>query len=206
VSHKARQVLPESECELLRALTGPDLKARARDLVEAGWSLASIANAFDPPKQRSSVRAWVTSPQRTPHTQPLPPVPSPSSYSSSSAYSTIAAAEKSGSRATPHASTSPTSSPASAARQKTAVVVAPRRRVYNPEAPVLTPRTRDRIASLAPVARRYRARTNPDSPLARANAELTDTCVRMYSAGASVRELAAAAGVTYRAMARRLGR
>ncbi len=198
MSHKARQVLPESECELLRALTGPDLKARARDLVEAGWSLASIANAFDPPKQRSSVRAWVTSPQRTPHTQPLPPVPSPPS-TSSSAYSTIAAAEK----LNPPASS--TSSPASAARQKV-VVGATRRRVYDPGSPVLTPRTRDRIASLAPLARRYRARTNPDSPLARANAELTDTCVRMYSAGASVRELAAAAGVTYRAMARRLGR
>lgn len=188
MSHKARQVLPESECELLRALAGPDLKARARDLVEAGWSLASIANAFDPPKQRSSVRAWVTAPPRPTTTHNLPPIPS----SSSSSSSVIAAADLSRSGTHAHA-----------AGHAHAHV---RRRVYNPEAPVLPPRTRDRIASLAPLARRYRARTSPDSPLARANVELTETCARLYSSGASVRELSLAAGVTYRAMARRLGR
>lgn len=63
-----------------------------------------------------------------------------------------------------------------------------------------------RIAELAPVARRYRARVAPLSSPALANSELSHLCKTLYSSGVTVRELANAAGVTYRAMARRLGR
>jgi hypothetical protein len=44
------------------------------------------------------------------------------------------------------------------------------------------------------------------SPQATANEELTIICTRLYESNVTVRELSAAAGVTYRAMARRLGK
>jgi hypothetical protein len=47
---------------------------------------------------------------------------------------------------------------------------------------------------------------SPSSEEARANDELTSVCVSLINDNVTVRELAAAAGVTYRAMARRLGR
>lgn len=197
----ARQVLPVEECEFLRALTGAQLKCRARELHEAGWTLAAIAAAWDPPRQRSSVRAWVLSPQANPpavpHTRPVPSPDSPpassfsSSFSSSSS-STIGTAESLNSALV--------SSLSPAARPQV------RRRVYDPKAPRLTPANRRRISDLAPLARRYRARTSINGTYARANRELTELCQTLYRSGASVRELSIAAGVTYRAMARRLGR
>lgn len=66
--------------------------------------------------------------------------------------------------------------------------------------------TRERIAYLAPTARRYRARVAPFSAPAMANAELSHICRTLHGNGVTIRELATAAGVTYRAMARRLGR
>jgi hypothetical protein len=65
---------------------------------------------------------------------------------------------------------------------------------------------RRRIGELAPTARRYRARVAPLSQPALANGELSHICKTLYSSGVTIRELANAAGVTYRAMARRLGR
>lgn len=178
--------MPPAERDLLRALTGSELKARARALHEAGWSLASIANAFDPPRQRSSVRAWVLSPVTAEQPAHLPPIPSLSSSSSSSSSSSFIAAAESFSSA---GDLDPV-----------------RRRVYDPTQPRVPPSARRRISSLAPLARRYRARTNPNGTYARANQELTEICDHLYRTGASVRELSLAAGVTYRAMARRLGR
>ena len=194
----ARQTLPVEERRLLRSLSGAPLRARARALHEAGWSLASIANAFDPPRQRSSVRAWVLSNSSSPVEQPahLPPPPIPSSSSSSSSsYSSIAAGEKSA-----------FSSSLSAAAGSASAAASVRRRVYDPSQPRISPAARRRISGLAPLARRYRARTNPNGTYARANQELTELCHDLYRTGASVRELSLAAGVTYRAMARRLGR
>lgn len=63
-----------------------------------------------------------------------------------------------------------------------------------------------KIQDLAPVARRYRASMSPLHRAALANLELTQIAQRLYTSGVSVRELATAADVTYRAMSRRLGR
>lgn len=186
---KAR--LPEGECVYLRTLSGAPLKSRARALYDLGWSLAAIAEAWDPPKQRSSVRSWVFANVPAPHTQPPLP-PSPSSFSSSS--SSIAAAEKS--------DPAPNPNPTSKTKTKTKVP----RRVYDPSSPRVTPAQKKKISTLAPLARRYRARTPYGGTYAKANRELTDLCKKLYYSGASVRELSLAAGVTYRAMARRLGR
>jgi len=63
-----------------------------------------------------------------------------------------------------------------------------------------------RIKELSPLARRYRSGMLDNSPAAIANAELGQICLDLYAKNVTVRELAAAAVVTYRAMARRLGR
>lgn len=184
MSH-VKERLPFSERQYLSTLKGVELRARARALNEAGWSLASIAEAFDPPRQRSTVRAWVLSHVPPTHTNtdthPIPPISSPSSPSSASSTSTLGTAEDFSS-------------------------VRARRRVYDPANPKVPPAQKRKISQLAPLARRYRARTSPNGTYARANQELTMTCVALYRSGASVRELALAAGVTYRAMARRIGR
>jgi len=173
---------------LLRSLSRADVRARARDLYRVGWSLSSIAEAFDPPKARTSVRSWLT----TSHPSLEHPLPSPASSASdsSSSSSTIDTAE----------SLTSTSQPPAPAR-------VPRDyRQVDSAASVISSSERSRVAELAPLARRYRAGTPRLGPLGVANDELTALARELYDRGAPVRELAEAAGVTYRAMARRLGR
>ena len=62
------------------------------------------------------------------------------------------------------------------------------------------------IDDLAPVARKYRAGMHPLHRASTANQDLTELVTRLHESGVSVQELATAAGVTYRAMARRLGK
>jgi hypothetical protein len=61
-----------------------------------------------------------------------------------------------------------------------------------------------RIHYLAPLARRYRARSNPHGLYAQANDELTRLCRRLYGEGVGIRELSVTAEVTYNAMKRRI--
>jgi hypothetical protein len=61
-----------------------------------------------------------------------------------------------------------------------------------------------RLKQLADLSRRYRAKTPPNSPLAEANRELTVLATELYDRGIPAAAIAEAAGVTYRAMARRL--
>jgi hypothetical protein len=76
------------------------------------------------------------------------------------------------------------------------------RRVSPGVPPDMIPRLRD----LSSLARRYRARTDPAGPTARANEELTAVARTLRSVGVPTAEIARAAGVSYRAMARRVGR
>ena len=190
-----KERLPEVERAYLCSLSSALVRERARALHAAGWSLASIAEAWSPPRQRSTIRAWVLSPTSPepapPFTQPLP---LPSSSSSSSSSSLIEAGEK--------ADLEQSASAPAQAKTKTKV----RRRVYDPDNPKISAAQKKRISNLAPLARRYRARTPQNGTYSRANRELTDLCRTLYYSGTSVRELSLAAGVTYRAMARRVGR
>jgi hypothetical protein len=170
--------LPSEEVEVLVKCSGDVLRARVQALREAGWTLASIADAWNPPKQRSSIRLLATTPTKT----PLPIVSSPPSPSSS-----LTAAERKN-------STTP-----AARRHRRA------RRFYTEESPKISKDDSRTLKRLAPLARRYRARANPNGAYAVANTELTGLCIVLYRNGVSVQELAATAGVTYRAMARRLG-
>lgn len=174
----ANMKLPSEEVEVLVKCSGDVLRARVQALREAGWTLASIADAWTPPKQRSSIRLLATTPTST----PLPIVSSPPSPHSSS----LTAAEKKNS--------------ATAVRRHRRA-----RRFYVQESPKIPTADARTLKRLAPLARRYRARANPNGAYAVANTELTGLCIVLYRNGVSVQELAATAGVTYRAMARRLG-
>ncbi len=62
-----------------------------------------------------------------------------------------------------------------------------------------------RIAELAPLARKFRATMNNGHPSAKANREMTQLCVRLHhEERVTIRDLAEAASVSYRAMARRV--
>lgn len=78
---------------------------------------------------------------------------------------------------------------------------APRLRSISPGVP---PEIRPRLRELSELSKRYRAKTRPDSPLAQANRELTYLAQQLRARGVPTAAIAEAAGVTYRAMARRL--
>jgi len=73
-----------------------------------------------------------------------------------------------------------------------------------PTSPGIQEDTFDEIRSLAPLARSYRAKMTQTSSAAVANRRLTDICVKLHENGVGIRELAEAAGVTYRAMYKRI--
>jgi hypothetical protein len=75
-----------------------------------------------------------------------------------------------------------------------------------PASPGISPADRDTIKILAPIARKYRSGMHPMHAAAMANTDLTTICKTLNDANVSVQELADTAGVTYRAMAKRLGR
>jgi hypothetical protein len=78
---------------------------------------------------------------------------------------------------------------------------APRLRSVSPGVP---PELRIRLRELSALSKRYRAKTSPTSPLAQANNELTQIARQLKNRGVPTAAIAEAAGVTYRAMARRL--
>ena len=173
--------LPPDEALLLRSLSGKILRARVSELFYSGWSLAAIAEAFDPPRARSTIRSWIT-PSPTPYPSRPTPVSSPPSSSSSSL---ITAAED-----------SHPPSPAPKPREE--------RRIYDPRSPQLSIAAARKIADLAPVARHHRSGAAPTGRYAVANDELNRLCRLHFERGVSIRELALAAGVSYKAMERRV--
>lgn len=185
--------LPSDEITLLCALSAPAQRARARQLYDLGWSLSAIGEAFSPPRSRSTVRAWVqspspsSSPSLSSHMLPSPPLPSPSSLHSLSSPSAASSSS---------IGTAESSSPTSPRRVQ--------RPAFHPLYPTVSEDDVRRIQELAPLARRYRSRANPDGAYALANEELTQLCCSYYDSGTSIRELAHWAGVTYKAMERRV--
>lgn len=173
--------VPPAERELLATLTGRDLHARLRDLFEAGWSLSSLAEALPTPRPRTTVRAWITS---------LPPLPTPPPLSLSSAPLKEAP--------------SPVPSPFAPASSSSSSPLTRRFSSPRRSRSGIDSSTREKISTLAPLARRHRPRTSPRNPARLANESLTRLTRDLYGRGASIPELAEAAGVTYRAMRRRV--
>ena len=151
--------LPKSEAEFLASLSKEQLWRRVKDLNDAGWTLQSIADAFDPPRRRSTIRSWVI--KDTPQCEFVTATPTPPQ-------------------------------PKAKSRRK------------RPRSPGIPHDEQLRIARLSPLARRFRARTNPSSTSFTANQELTNIAGLLYNKGVTVSELARASGVTYRAMKRRV--
>jgi hypothetical protein len=151
--------LPKSEAIFLASLSKEQLWRRVKDLNDAGWTLQSIADAFDPPRRRSTVRSWVI--KDTPECVFVTATPTPPQ-------------------------------PKAKSRRK------------RPRSPGIPHDEQLRIARLSPLARRFRARTNPSSTSFTANQELTNIAGLLYNKGVTVSELARASGVTYRAMKRRV--
>ena len=151
--------LPKSEAIFLASLSKEQLWRRVKDLNDAGWTLQSIADAFDPPRRRSTVRSWVI--KDTPECVFVTATPNPPQ-------------------------------PKAKSRRK------------RPRSPGIPHDEQLRIARLSPLARRFRARTNPSSTSFTANQELTSIAGLLYNKGVTVSELARASGVTYRAMKRRV--
>ena len=178
--------LPPDEAQVLRSLSGKILRARVSELFYSGWSLAAIAEAFDPPRARSTIRSWIV-----PSPTPYPSRPTPVSSPPSSSSLPITAAESCPSPA-PAPSPSPTPKP----REE--------RRIYDPRSPQLSIAAARKIADLAPVARHHRAGAAPTGRYAVANDELNRLCRLHFERGVSIRELALAAGVSYKAMERRV--
>lgn len=78
---------------------------------------------------------------------------------------------------------------------------APRTRSISPEVP---PELIPHLRELAGLSKRYRAKTPSSSPFAQANREFTEISLELYHRGVPAASIAEAAGVTYRAMARRI--
>jgi hypothetical protein len=175
-----RAQLPESEHRLLGALSGNELKARVRELVAAGWSMSAVGKACAPPRSRSTIRSWI----------------SPSSSSDS----TISAVKNSSFNLVHSVHPVPTA-PAKKDRY------APKRKNVMPHAsPGLTEVDKSSIKALAQLASRYRSTSSTSSAYGKANADFTQLVNTLYSRGVTVREIAAAAEVTYRAINRRITR
>lgn len=75
-----------------------------------------------------------------------------------------------------------------------------------PKSPGIGQSDADRLRSLAPLARQFRSGMPSSSAQALANEELSVLAKALFSRGVTIAELSRAAGVTFRAMARRLGR
>jgi len=71
----AAPLLPKSERDLLVTLTKDALCHRVQELVSAGWSYQSIANAFTPVKTRSTIRSWAV--RKVKNQESIAPVPRP---------------------------------------------------------------------------------------------------------------------------------
>lgn len=75
-----------------------------------------------------------------------------------------------------------------------------------PVSPGVPQDLKPKLYDLAAMARRYRARSPMSSPFAQANEELTTIALTLRSMGVPTAAIAEAAGVSYRAMAKRLSK
>jgi len=75
-----------------------------------------------------------------------------------------------------------------------------------PKSPGIPKETQERLRQLAPLARYYRSGMNSSTPFAIANEEMTRIVQDLYNNNVKIAEIARAAGITNRAIARRLGK
>ena len=155
--------LPQPEVDLLRILNRRELLTRVHQLYHEGWTLSAIGTAFDPPKGRSTVKAWV---DQNHTSNPVDvPIPSPAHKTPKNGYQRL-----------------------------------------TPVSPGVPPITAEELRRLAPVAQQYRAKTPSSSRPAVANALMDQIVKDLRTNNVSIADIARAAGVTHRAIAKRLSR
>lgn len=155
--------LPQSEVDLLRILNRRELLTRVHQLYHEGWTLSAIGAAFDPPKGRSTVKAWV---DQNHTSNPVDvPIPSPAHKTPKNGYQRL-----------------------------------------TPVSPGVPPITAEELRRLAPIAQQYRSRTPSSSKPAVANALMDQIVKDLRTNNVSIADIARAAGVTHRAIAKRVAR
>lgn len=169
------QPLPPEEVSFLDSLSQDELISRVYHLYHAGYTLQAIGDSLTPKRPRSTVRSWLL-------------------------------------RFTPPQERDLVDAPIQDLPVSVALPI--KRPIYKthpdgyqkrrPVSPGILPDELELIQSLAPLARQYRAKMSINSTAAVANDQLTAICLRLQANGVSIRELAQAAGVTYRAMYKRL--
>jgi hypothetical protein len=155
--------LPKNEVDLLRSLKRKELLTRVHLLYNKGWTLQAIGNAFDPPRRRSTVKAWVDK-KDTIHPINVP-IPDPTHKTPKNGYQRI-----------------------------------------TPVSPGVPDDVADVLKNLAPLARLYRARMPSTSRESQANEEMDRIVKDLRSNNVSIADIARAADVTHRAIARRLNK
>lgn len=174
----AVQNLPQTEQDYLRSIRDdlPALRSRVQALRAQGWTLNAIGSPLE--ARRSTVRSWEHHPDVSPPDSSSPAIPELP--------------------APPNLRPAPTlsySGPFSTAPHYPAV------RALRPDVPT---HDQERIRQLAPLARKVRGGTPPNSPFREAKSELDALLLAYHARGVSVQRLATLSGVSYRAMKVRL--
>ena len=157
------QSLPDKEVTFINSLSGPNLHKRASALYCAGWTLASIGDALEPTRTRSTIKSWV---DRYPNPNPKlldVDIPIPRLRTPEGGYQRL-----------------------------------------TPPSPGVPLSTQERLQQLAPQARLFRHRMPAGHPYAQANQEMNELVLQLRANDVSIADIARAAQVTHRAIARRL--
>lgn len=159
------QSLSHTEVLFLRSLSGERLHIRAKQLFQAGWTLNSIGEALDPPKGRSTVKAWIDRLDLvSPHNVDVP-IDFPRLRTPEGGYQRL-----------------------------------------TPKSPGVPNDTAERLAQIAPLAKNYRSGMSPSHPASLANEEMDQITRELKANDVSIADIARAANVTHRAIARRLSK
>lgn len=159
------QSLPKSEVAFLRTLSGERLHIRSKQLYSVGWTLNAIGEALDPPKGRSTVKAWIDRLDQVSLHNVDVPIDFPRLRTPEGGYQ----------RLTPK-------SPG----------------VTNGEAYILK--------ELAPIAQTYRSGMASTHPATQANEAFQSLVLQLHANDVSIADIARAANVTHRAIARRVNK
>lgn len=176
------QQLPGDEILYLRTLSVSARFIRMKALYDAGWTLRAIGESQTPQVTRSAVRYWINSVPRLGVVFPPtgePAVPAP-------VYVTEA----------PRVPGAP-----APARKRSGGSTGPRTRVIVSK---LSADQEKEIGELAPIARKYRSALAPNHPVALANSRFNELIFELRDEGIPIAHIARAAGVTHRAIARRI--